>query len=122
MQVLDSRGRAVPLGAELGRGGEGCVFALSNSAVVAKVYHQPIVGERAAKIGAMVALRTDRLSRLAAWPIETLHERANGAIVGILMPRATGYKAIHNLYGPKTRRVEFPRAGWPFCIHAATNV
>jgi DNA-binding helix-hairpin-helix protein with protein kinase domain len=106
----------------LGRGGEGSVFALSDPAVVAKVYHRPADDERAAKIGVMARLRTERLTRLAAWPIETLHDGPGGATVGLIMPRVTGYRAIHNLYGPKTRRVEFPRAGWPFCIHAAANV
>jgi DNA-binding helix-hairpin-helix protein with protein kinase domain len=122
VQLIDGRGRSIQLGSLLGRGGEGSVFALSDPAVVAKIYHQPADAERTAKIGAMARLRTDRLTRLAAWPIETLHDRPRGATVGLIMPRATGYKAIHNLYGPKTRRVEFPRAGWPFCIHAAANV
>jgi DNA-binding helix-hairpin-helix protein with protein kinase domain len=122
VQLTDSRGRSVQLGAELGRGGEGSVYALSDPTLVAKVYHRPADSERAAKLAAMARLSTDRLTLLAAWPIETLHDRPGGSMVGLLMPRATGYKAIHQLYGPKTRRIEFPRAGWPFCIHAAANV
>jgi DNA-binding helix-hairpin-helix protein with protein kinase domain len=122
VQLTDSQGRSVQLGAELGRGGEGSVYALSDPSLVAKVYHRPTDAERAAKLATMARLSTDRLTRLAAWPVETLHDRSAGAMVGLLMPRVTGYKAIHQLYGPKTRRIEFPRAGWPFCIHAAANV
>jgi DNA-binding helix-hairpin-helix protein with protein kinase domain len=121
--VLDSRGAPVPLGPELGRGGEGSVFGVANRPLlVAKLYHRPVDAEHAAKIAAMAALQTDRLLRLAAWPVETLFERPGGPVVGLLMPRVTGFKPIHNLYSPKARRAEFSTAGWPFLIHAATNV
>jgi DNA-binding helix-hairpin-helix protein with protein kinase domain len=123
MLVLDSRGAPVPLGGELGRGGEGTVFAVANRPeVVAKVYHRAVDPEHAAKLAAMTGLKTDRLLRLAAWPVDILQDRLGGSVVGLLMPRVTGYQAIHNLYSPKARRSAFPNAGWPFLIHAATNV
>src|SRR6185295_7928459 len=99
--LFDDQGRPVPLGARLGRGGEGSVFAVSAPGeLAAKVYPRPCPPEQAAKLAAMVALRNDRLLALAAWPVATLRAGAQGPVQGFLMPRAAG-RAIHLLYGPK---------------------
>lgn len=90
--------------------------------LVAKLYHQAVEPEKAAKLETMVRLRTDRLQRLAAWPVETLHDRQRGAVAGLLMPRVRGYHEIHTLYSPKSRLSTFAHAGWPFLIHTASNV
>jgi DNA-binding helix-hairpin-helix protein with protein kinase domain len=37
------------------------------------------------------------------------------------MPKVTGYKDIHHLYSPKSRKVQFPNADWRFLIRAAAN-
>jgi len=89
---------------------------------VAKVYHQIESAERAEKLSAMVALKTERLLRLTAWPVDVLSERPNGSVKGFVMPKAQGYKDVHFLYGVKTRHAEYPEARWPFLIHAAANV
>jgi DNA-binding helix-hairpin-helix protein with protein kinase domain len=123
MTVCDSRGRVVPLGATLGQGGEGRVFEVSGHRdLVAKLYHQAVEPEKAAKLESMVRLRTERLLRLAAWPVETLHERQHGEVAGLLMPRVHGFREIHTLYSPKSRLAAFSHAGWPFLIHTAANV
>jgi DNA-binding helix-hairpin-helix protein with protein kinase domain len=119
-QVRD-RGGHVPLGEELGRGGEGSVYEVVNrSDVVAKVYHKPIAAEKAAKIEAMATMKTDRLLSLTAWPVELLHT-PGGDPCGLLMPKVSGHKDIHHLYSPKSRKVEFPNADWRFLIRAAAN-
>lgn len=122
-RVLDSQGRPIPLGRELARGGEGGVVEIADRPdLVAKLYHRPLDAEHAAKLDAMVGLRSDRLLGLTAWPVETLRDGPRGAVIGFLMPKVSGFKAIHTLYSPKNRLTEFPNAGWPFLIHAASNL
>src|SRR5687767_9124723 len=100
--LYDSHGRAVTLADELGKGGEGSVYIVTGkNELVAKLYHKPAESEKAAKLSVMARSRTDRLQRLAAWPIEILQDRPRGKVVGFLMPRVSGYKDIHKLYSPK---------------------
>jgi len=125
-QLYNSQGRAVLLGRKLGEGGEGVVYESRDQGdLVAKLYHERILREKgsvlAAKLAAMLNLRTDRLLKLSAWPAETLHERSGGRLVGFLMPRVAGHKDVHVLYGVKSRLAEFPEARWPFLITAAAN-
>ena len=123
VQVWDGHGHPVPLGGELGRGGEGVVYAVpSRPDLVAKVYHKPTPTERADKLRAMSNLQTDRLLKVAAWPVDTLTDRSGGPVVGLLMPKVEGYKPIHMLYGPRSRFAEFPKATFPFLVHAASNL
>lgn len=119
-QVRDRSG-LVPLGKELGKGGEGSVYEVTNRPdIVAKVYHKRITADRALKIEAMVAMKTDRLLSLTAWPVELLRT-LGGNPCGLLMPKVSGYKDIHYLYSPKSRKVEFPNADWRFLIRSAAN-
>lgn len=121
--IYDSRGRPIALGAQLGRGGEGAVFdVVGQPQLAAKVYHQPVHPQHAAKLAAMVRIGSDRLRNLSTWPIDALHVRPGGPIVGLAMPKLVGFRAIHRLYGPKTRLAEFPHATWPFLIHASSNL
>jgi DNA-binding helix-hairpin-helix protein with protein kinase domain len=123
LQVFNSQRQTLSLTSELGRGGEGSIYEVYGQPdLVAKVYHKPIEQEKASKLALMARLRTDRLLELTAWPIDTLHETQGGRVSGFLMRRVSNYKEIHILYSPKSRFVEFPDAGWPFLIHAATNV
>jgi DNA-binding helix-hairpin-helix protein with protein kinase domain len=123
LPLFDASGRALSLGAELGRGGEGSVCALAGrDDLVAKLYHQPPGAEKAAKIVAMAKLGSERLLKLAAWPTSAIHRGGRGGpVVGFLMPRIAGHKPAFNLYSPKLRLQEFPSAGWGFLIHAAAN-
>jgi len=121
--LVDASGRPLRLGAELGKGGEGSVYALADQAnLVAKLYHHPPGAEKSAKIVAMAKLGTDRLLKLAAWPTSAIHAASRGGpVLGFLMPRISGHKPAFNLYSPKLRLQEFPSAGWAFLIHAAAN-
>ncbi|HET8629548.1 MAG TPA: hypothetical protein VFL91_19190 [Thermomicrobiales bacterium] len=121
--VVDSRGRPVVLDALVARGGEGAVYLVAQRPdLVAKLYHAPAGAEKAAKLAAMVRLANGRLQALAAWPVETLHDRPGGAVRGLLMPRVQGHRELHALYGPRTRLREFPDADFPFLVQAAANV
>jgi DNA-binding helix-hairpin-helix protein with protein kinase domain/Flp pilus assembly protein TadD len=122
-QLYDSQGRLVVLDRELRRGGEGVVYEVKGQGDrVAKLYHQAIHPEKAAKLSAMVALRTERLLKLTAWPVETLHKERGGTVKGFLMPKVLNHKEIHVLYGVKSRLHEYPQARWPFLIQTAANV
>ena len=69
----------------------------------------------------MVRSSNSEIIKFAAWPISTL--RKNNQTVGLLMRRIPrGDKAIHELYGPKTRVREFPSNDWSFLLHVAANV
>lgn len=123
MLLVDSIRQPVSLESELGRGGEGIVYAVDGrSDVVAKLYHQSPPREHGEKLATMVSLRTPALQQVAAWPISLLHDRSSGEIIGVLMPRVVGNKPIHQLYGPKSRLAEFPRADFRFLVLAAANL
>ena len=119
--MVDSKGNAVRLGSELGRGGEGTVFEIQgHSAAVAKIYHSQPKPDHAAKLIAMATMAEQRLTNVAAWPTGTLHG-TSGSVVGFLMPKVGGHRPVFQLYGPKLRMKEFPKADWRFLIHAAAN-
>lgn len=123
LALVDAGGRRVTLGPQLAQGGEGSIYPVTDRPdLVAKIYHTPVSPEKAAKLAAMVRLSSDRLRRLTAWPLDTLHDRSSGAVRGFLMPWIRDYHDVHILYGPKTRLREFPDASLPFLVHAAANL
>jgi len=123
--LLDSAGRPLQLGPQLGSGGEGSVFELRDrSDLVVKLYHKSLEPEKASKIASMAKSANERLLRLTAWPTEPIRiGSGNGAgtIVGFTMPKITGHKQAFSLYSPKLRAHEFPRASWQFLIRSAAN-
>jgi DNA-binding helix-hairpin-helix protein with protein kinase domain len=121
LSLKSSSGR-IAVGRELGRGGEGSVYDVAGRTdLVAKVYHRPPSSEKAQKLLLMPKMADPQLLALTAWPIDVL-QAANGQVSGFLMQKVDGYKDIHALYGPKSRRTEFPGANWRHLIRAATNV
>lgn len=116
-------GRPIRIGRVLGTGGEGTVYTVDGEEhLVAKLYHQPAGPEKGQKLVAMVAGCTDRLRKIAAWPTDTLHDRAATPARGFLMRRVSREKDIHLLFGPKTRLREYPEATYRFLVHVAANV
>lgn len=121
-ELIDGEGRVVRLGRKLGHGGEGSVYEVEGSTdIVAKIYHRAPTPALADKIHVMAALRTAAIDKLTAWPIGLLSSRS-GVPMGLTMPRIAGYKDIHQLYSPKSRRAEFAKADWRFLVRAATNL
>ena len=121
--LVDRQGRPVELGPEVGRGGEGTVYEVSGRPqLVAKLYHQSVSLAASHKLASMVAIQTAPLLRIAAWPVDTLTEPAQPTARGLLMPRITGCKPIHQLYGPQSRLVDFPKADWRFILRAGANL
>lgn len=122
-QLFNKQGQLISLAKEIGHGGEGSIYETKElSNLVAKIYHKPVDPKKAEKLSLMVNLKTERLSKISAWPLDTLYEKPGGNLIGFLMEKVTGYKEIHNLYSPKSRLTTFPEAYWQFLIHAATNV
>jgi len=123
--VVDQRGTALVLGAEIGRGGEGTIYAIDGDAArVAKIYHSKIAVDaaRVAKLRVMIATGSAALRKVAAWPDGLLKDPTTHKVVGFTMPRVTGYRDLHELYSPAHRRQNFPDADWAFLLHVAMNV
>ena len=119
--LRDFQGQALALGRELGRGGEGAVYEVQgNPSLVAKLYLAHIPPAKAIKLTAMMGTVTQELLRVAAWPTSVILE--GNRVSGLLMPKVTGYEELHQLYGPKHRRKQFPEADWGFLVHTARNL
>lgn len=120
-QLTDRSGRPIKIGRRIGAGGEGEVFEVNGSPfTVAKIYHQPLTAERAAKIEAMIPLATGGIRDFCAWPTALLLEGRQPR--GLLMPLIKDRKEVHVLHGPKSRKAEFPDAGFGFLVRTATNI
>lgn len=118
--LVDVNGRALALGTELGRGGEGVVYEVNGQPDLAvKLYAKPLSSDQVAKLRAMVASKNDRLLKLTAWPIEVAALSKRSA--GFVMPKVSGFRPAFELYGPKLRLQQFPKADWRFLIRTAAN-
>ena len=92
--LLGEDGRAIGLGKRIGRGGEGEVFALAEaSGQAAKLYTVTDLGEREAKIAAMVAARLAASSDLVAFPADQPIRGAFEAAEQALVPAGSGAHA-----------------------------
>ncbi len=121
MRYRDGSGAILQLGVELGRGGEGAVHELPQDAgSVAKVYLKPPDRAQAEKLKVMAGLANDRLTKLAAWPLATLHDD-QGNVAGFTMPRVSGLRPVFQVYGPKLRLRHYPKADWRFLVRVAEN-
>lgn len=122
-RIVDVEGRPFPLGRELGRGGEGSVFALDQTpSLVAKIYHELPSDKKQEKLRLMAAGVDDRLRRYAAWPEATLHRESDRAVIGFTMQRIERRLPIHMLYSPAQRRQMFPKVRFDFLLYVARNV
>ncbi|RKP57524.1 helix-hairpin-helix domain-containing protein [Pararobbsia silviterrae] len=121
-RVFDDAGREVALGALLGEGGEGRVYALrEHPGSVAKLYREPLPARHQAKLRAMTALGDSYLRTIAAWPSGVLF--ADGArVAGFTMRRVDGYEPVHHLYSPVQRKQFFAHADYAFLVAAARNI
>jgi DNA-binding helix-hairpin-helix protein with protein kinase domain len=120
--VVDADGREIQLGGVIGKGGEGTVYGIASSGeLVAKIYHNALSADRAAKIQLMSSFSNGVVKQVSAWPIGLLFSRSSRAPIGLLMPKIENAKDIHKLYSPKSRLTEFKRADWRFLVRACAN-
>jgi DNA-binding helix-hairpin-helix protein with protein kinase domain len=121
--LFTSKGTAVEIGRELGRGGEGSVFEVpSLGSQVAKLYHKQPAARKQAKLAFMAATADQQLLSYLAWPQETLHPTRGGPVIGFLMPKVVGKEPIHMVYSPAHRRQDHPKATWNFLVFVARNI
>src|SRR5258707_7480067 len=96
--IRNSTGKTVVLRSELGRGGEGTVYAVDGDiTIAAKIYHQDKASERREKILSMVQANWHAQTSNVAFPIEALFNSSN-QFVGFIMPLVGGHKPIERLY------------------------
>ena len=128
MRLLDGQGQEVPLGPQLGRGGEATVYSLQREPKsVAKLYHSHST-ERVDKLKAMVdhpprdsARQQGHVS--ICWP-ERLLFNEHRQCVGFVMPKLdhTTYGEMLRFYNPQDRREHAPSFTWEYLVRAALNV
>ncbi len=123
MQLKLTRARtSIRLGQELGRGGEGAVFAVEGQKDrVAKIYSTPPDHRKIQKLLVMAEAASPSLLKIAAWPIDLLSD-SKGAVRGFIMPRVIAPRDIHELYSPKSRSETFPEADFRFLVHVGANI
>jgi len=120
--VISSDGRRLTLGTVIGKGGEGAVHHITEAPdLAAKIYNPGKARERLDKVTAMVAGALNRQSDYVAFPVDTL-KSSSGEFIGFTMKKVAGYKSVHDLYGPGSRKVEFPAADMKFLLRAAINL
>ena len=123
MQLTLARTRtSICLGQELGRGGEGAVFAIDGQKDrVAKIYSIPPDARKIQKLTAMTEAASPPLLRIAAWPVDLLTD-TSGLVRGFVMPRVIARRDIHELYSPKSRSEAFPETDFRFLVHVGANI
>ncbi len=115
-------GRAVRLGATIGRGGEGTVYSLGNdSSYAAKIYQSPQLYDREKKISTMVQAGLFRRTSFVAFPVSVVRDR-RGSFLGFVMRLVKNHRPLHDIYAPGSRKQHFPQADYRFLVHAASNV
>ncbi|KVV10886.1 MULTISPECIES: topoisomerase DNA-binding C4 zinc finger domain-containing protein [unclassified Pseudomonas] len=115
-------GRTERLDKQLGKGGEGDVFALAGRADRAvKIYKTALRGSRESKVRAMIDGQLAGATTLVAFPSEVVTD-ASGNFLGFTMRLVAGYHALHELYSPKSRKLHFPKADYRFLVRVAQNV
>ncbi|RRU77049.1 hypothetical protein EGJ05_06615 [Stutzerimonas xanthomarina] len=115
-------GKSEQLGKKLGKGGEGDVFALAGRPDRAvKIYKAELRTSREGKVRAMVEGRLAESTGLVAFPFDVVTD-SSGVFAGFSMRLVAGYRPLHELYSPKSRKIHFPKADYRFLVRVAQNV
>ena len=123
--LFTADGSRVTIMTELGHGGEASVYEVQGSqGFVAKIYNSRHLPDQAKrdKLALMVKVQDTDLSTYTAWPHDLLFRSHGGPLVGFLMPRVTDRSAVHKVYSPAQRKIQFPRFGWDYLLTVAYNV
>jgi len=121
-QAVLISGKKTRLGNLLGRGGEGDVyFVEGRPGEAVKLYKNELRAPREAKVLAMVGNRLSERTALVAFPLEVATDES-GRFAGFIMRLVSKCRPIHELYGPKSRKIQFPSADYRFLVRTAANV
>ncbi len=114
--------RQLSLGKRIGKGGEGEVYALSDSPSEAiKLYTLTDIKSRIDKVSAMIAGDLASTSKLVSFPSSLVFD-SNRKPVGFSMRLVQNHKPLHELYSPGPRKQNFPQADYRFLVRTAANV
>jgi DNA-binding helix-hairpin-helix protein with protein kinase domain len=125
LTVIDGAGTELTLGAIRFEGGEGQIFQHpSNPQMMVKVYKKPDP-MRASKVEALLRIGAgadERLLKMAAWPQQhvLIKQGQDWQHVGFTMRKVSG-DAIHSMYSPKERKVNYPEFTWLNLLQLAKN-
>ena len=99
LSVRDAQGRPIGLGQEVGHDDQTALFLVTRRPEsVAKIWLDPLEARQAAKILAMIKVRSGALEDVSAWPTASLHD-ATGQVIGFLMPQVNrDFKFLHDIY------------------------
>lgn len=115
-------GQPFTLGQRIGKGGEGEIFAVETRPDTAvKIYHTEKRATREPKVRAMVLDGLADNTKLVAFPTAVATD-GRDRFLGFQMRLFAGYRPIHELYSPKSRKSHFPKADYRFLVRAALNV
>ena len=114
--------RLIRIGARIGKGGEGEVYAIEGVAGHAvKFYTVADVLDRQPKIVAMIRAGLASGSDRVAYPSEAVSD-ARGMFAGFVMKLVSGHQPIHHLYSTVDRKTHYPSADYRFLVRTAVNV
>jgi DNA-binding helix-hairpin-helix protein with protein kinase domain len=114
-------GNRLEFAKRLGKGGEGEVFLLAGDKKKAvKIYTGAPNPDREVKVRSMVRQRLSQSSNLVAFPEEIVTTRS-GQFAGFSMRLVEGFREVHELYGPKSRKIYYPKADFRFLVRTAAN-
>lgn len=120
--ILFADGARLQLGRRIGRGGEGDVYTLADrNDLAVKFYTVRDALSRESKIVTMVRARLADRSSFVAFPLNIARHR-DGRFAGFVMRMVSGHRPLHELYSPKARKHNFPKADYRFLIRSAANV
>ncbi|RXK87295.1 protein kinase domain-containing protein [Filimonas effusa] len=109
-------------GRVLGKGGEGIVYAITESDdQVLKIYNEAVPEQKVHKLAFMASINDLQLQSYAAWPIDIVSD-SGGSVCGFVMRKLTGYVPMHMLFSPLDRKKLFPDKGYNFLVHVARNL
>src|SRR5258706_3814762 len=122
MQSIKIGGKAYRLGRLVGKGGEGEVFLVENLPDRAvKIYKEDLRGSREPKVRAMINGALAASTEIVAFPSEITTD-LTGSFRGFTMRLVKAFLPMHELYSPKSRKVQYPKSDYRHLVHAALNV
>jgi eukaryotic-like serine/threonine-protein kinase len=135
MRVITDEGRTLDLGSRLDEGGEGVVYDVPGTELVAKLLIKPATANVADKLASLIQRSpSPRMARLlagqprrVAWPVTTVRlvsrRPAAEQVRGYLMPdMRRWYRPLNYLLRPGLRADEFPDARWDTSLAAAASL
>lgn len=121
---FDDQGRSLPLGKEVGIGGEGRLVEIIGQAdCVAKLYNEAPDTELEEKLRIMIGMNNSQLRQFCAWPQQLIRSDAsNGPVAGFVMPYFRDAMQLRDLLIPSDRTFHFPQLNWKDLVQLAENL